>query len=90
MEKISQASSETINLVANLNDASLPLIKFANVSPKVQYVNIAIGPEGDFTAEEIKRMKQHGFQSVNLGPNVLRAETAAIFGLSVLSAHLPN
>jgi 16S rRNA (uracil1498-N3)-methyltransferase len=39
---------------------------------------ILIGPEGDFSAEEIDLAKAHGFIPVSLGKNRLRTETAAI------------
>ncbi len=44
-----------------------------------------IGPEGDFTPAEASSAKTAGCIPVSLGPIVLRAETAAIFSLSVLS-----
>ena len=50
-----------------------------------QYQNIAVfvGPEGGFTINEIKQMKElNKFQFVSLGKNILRAETAAIVALS--------
>ena len=37
---------------------------------------ICIGPEGDFTSEEIEWAKVNGFQPVSLGNNTLRTETA--------------
>jgi 16S rRNA (uracil1498-N3)-methyltransferase len=39
---------------------------------------ILIGPEGDFTAAEIKMALDSGFQAVSLGRARLRTETAAI------------
>lgn len=41
-------------------------------------VLIAIGPEGGFTGEELELGQRHGARLVNLGPHVLRIETAAI------------
>lgn len=46
---------------------------------------IVIGPEGDFTHEEVELAQKNGFRSVHLGRNVLRTETAAIFAASALS-----
>ena len=46
-----------------------------------------IGPEGDFTPEELTALMEVAIP-VSFGPTVLRAETAAIFALSVLSARL--
>lgn len=42
------------------------------------------GPEGGFSLEEIETARQNGFQSVTLGPRILRAETAPIVILSLL------
>lgn len=39
---------------------------------------ILIGPEGDFTPEEISLSKGHQFVPVSLGPNRLRTETAGL------------
>jgi 16S rRNA (uracil1498-N3)-methyltransferase len=47
-------------------------------------ISIAIGPEGDFTEEEIWGLKEDGFIPVNIGPRILRAETAAISVISAL------
>ncbi len=41
---------------------------------------IVIGPEGDFSKEELEDFKKKGFQKISLGNQVLRSETAAIVG----------
>jgi 16S rRNA (uracil1498-N3)-methyltransferase len=41
-------------------------------------VALAVGPEGGFTDEEIALARQAGWQVVDLGPRILRVETAAI------------
>ncbi len=47
---------------------------------------ILIGPEGDYTQVERKKiLKYSGTQSINLGNNILRTETAAISALSVIN-----
>ena len=45
-----------------------------------------VGPEGDFMPEELRLLRAHGAIAVSLGRQVLRAETAAIWGLCVLGA----
>jgi 16S rRNA (uracil1498-N3)-methyltransferase len=45
---------------------------------------ILIGPEGDFTDEEIKLAISHQFVAVELGENRLRSETAAVAAAVVL------
>ena len=39
---------------------------------------IAVGPEGGFTDEEIEIGRRAGWQVINLGPRILRVETAAL------------
>lgn len=51
-------------------------------------VTLFIGPEGDFTPAEIQLAISHGAQPITLGPIILRTETAAIYGLSVLAHEL--
>ena len=48
---------------------------------------LLIGPEGDFTLEEVKRALQNGYKSITLGKNRLRTETA---GLLVCAAAVLN
>ena len=43
-----------------------------------QEYTIMIGPEGDFSAEEIDQAEKAGFSSISLGESRLRTETAAI------------
>ena len=45
---------------------------------------VLIGPEGDFSMEEIEKAIQHNFQFVDLGDLTLRTETACITALSVM------
>ena len=42
------------------------------------------GCEGGFSPEEIETLKENGFVPVHLDTNILRAETATIYGLAVL------
>jgi 16S rRNA (uracil1498-N3)-methyltransferase len=45
-----------------------------------------VGPEGDFTTDELEALRRAGGTMVSLGANVLRTETAAIYGLAVLGS----
>jgi 16S rRNA (uracil1498-N3)-methyltransferase len=47
-------------------------------------VTVAIGPEGGLDEEEIAAFRLAGFQTMRLGPRVLRTETAAIAALAYL------
>ncbi len=52
--------------------------------PPVKKVLVLIGPEGDFTEGEVELMEAAGAQTVDLGPYVMRSETAALYALSVI------
>jgi 16S rRNA (uracil1498-N3)-methyltransferase len=49
---------------------------------------LAIGPEGGWTNDELQLFKQANWIPVSLGPNILRAETAAIAALAVVTSLL--
>ncbi|HEX5171571.1 MAG TPA: 16S rRNA (uracil(1498)-N(3))-methyltransferase [Cyclobacteriaceae bacterium] len=46
---------------------------------------VLIGPEGDFSDEEISHAVNHGFQKVSLGKSRLRTETAALAACHTLN-----
>lgn len=49
-------------------------------------VSLLTGPEGGLADAEISLAVEYGFRSARLGPRVLRTETAAIAGLTILQA----
>lgn len=51
-------------------------------------VGVWVGPEGDFTLDELQAVQAAGAKPITLGPLVLRADTAAIYCLSVLNYEL--
>ena len=53
-----------------------------------QSIGVWIGPEGDFTPEELDAIQATGALPVSLGRLVLRVETAAIYCLSILNYEL--
>lgn len=46
---------------------------------------VLIGPEGDFSEQELQQALQAGLQQVTLGPNRLRTETAALSACQTLN-----
>lgn len=48
-------------------------------------IHVLVGPEGGWTEAERERALARGWAPVSLGPRILRAETAAIAALAVLS-----
>ncbi|MFA6320847.1 MAG: 16S rRNA (uracil(1498)-N(3))-methyltransferase [Candidatus Omnitrophota bacterium] len=73
-----------LKLIAILSEEAVP-IKEAIKDFKSGSVVIAIGPEGDFSLDEAESAKKHGFKPVNLGPRVLKSDTAGLALLSILN-----
>jgi len=46
---------------------------------------VLVGPEGDFTKEEVSLAKKNEFETVSLGKSRLRLETAGIFAATVFN-----
>ena len=63
-------------------------LDLANVSTPQRNTLILIGPEGDFSREEIEQAKHAGFVPVRLGLSRLRTETAALAACHTL--HIIN
>lgn len=83
-----QATNPVPLLLAALAPDAVPLACTAQalLEANCPAIRFAVGPEGDFSAEEYAAARDQGTRFVSLGPFVLRAETAAIYGASVLQA----
>ena len=76
-----------LKLIASLQPDS-KLLKRLLPDKRLASVLILIGPEGDFTPAELAAGKTAGCLPLSLGPLVLRAETAALYALSILHHEL--
>lgn len=56
-----------------------------NVVPKDGQISIFIGPEGDFSQDEIQMAIDQGFKAISLGKSRLRTETAAVAAVHTLN-----
>jgi 16S rRNA (uracil1498-N3)-methyltransferase len=57
---------------------------------KPESVCVWVGPEGDFTADEVRAIQSGGALPITLGRLVLRVETAAVYCLSILNHELQS
>ncbi len=73
--------------VARVNAPGLlPCVQaLLNDSPQ-QSIRVVIGPEGGWTSEEIAVAIAHGYQETSLGSGILRATTAALTALAIISS----
>lgn len=63
--------------------ASGSLLKFKSYK-KITAISLWIGPEGGFSDKEIEKAKMEAFESMALGPRILRTETAVISAITLL------
>ncbi|HVM61816.1 MAG TPA: RsmE family RNA methyltransferase [Verrucomicrobiae bacterium] len=82
-----------LKLIGSLQPDAKPLKTILSGAPSLGHsstpsVLLLIGPEGDFTPAELGLAKSAGCLPLSLGPLVLRAETAAIYALSILHHEL--
>jgi 16S rRNA (uracil1498-N3)-methyltransferase len=47
-------------------------------------INLFVGPEGGFTAQELAQAQSYGALPITLGPRILRAETAGLVAAAVI------
>lgn len=69
--------------IAHCNSWDLPPLK-DNLQPNSK-VTILIGPEGDFTYNEVEQCLSNGYKEISLGTSRLRTETAGI-----VACHIAN
>lgn len=74
-----------LSLFFNENEKQSALKNVLEKNKTVSSILFLVGPEGGFTEDEAQSLAGSGFVSVSLGKNILRSETACLFGLSVLS-----
>lgn len=73
--------ADTLRLVAHCEEGQprLPIARAA--ASGGQDIVVLIGPEGDFSPQEIALCLSDGWKPVSLGPSRLRTETAALYAL---------
>jgi 16S rRNA (uracil1498-N3)-methyltransferase len=77
-------------VIPNLFDKERQSLKNITKNPKQRNVLILIGPEGDFTPEELDLAKKAGCVSVSLGNLTFKVDTAAIALVAFLRLTMPN
>jgi len=77
------------SLQANASNAGIYFQEFKKRNNRIpKSVCIWVGPEGDFTPEEYGFIAASGALPINLGPLVLRVDTATVASLAVLNHEL--
>lgn len=77
-----------LQLIAALHPSAQKLQTILSNQVQPLRACVLVGPEGDFSPTELTQAVTAGYQPWTLGPSILRAETAALFCLSVLGYEL--
>ncbi|CAG9295758.1 16S rRNA (uracil(1498)-N(3))-methyltransferase [Celerinatantimonas diazotrophica] len=78
------ASEQTNELKLNLHPQAPYTIK--SIPRPEQGIRLLIGPEGGLSEQEITQMSDLAFAEIQLGPRILRTETAALCAISALQS----
>ena len=78
------ASPLALKFIAHC-DADSPRVPLTSVLQPGKDAVVLIGPEGDFSSEEIDLALECGFQPISLGPSRLRTETAALYAVTAFN-----
>jgi 16S rRNA (uracil1498-N3)-methyltransferase len=81
VDSIITHSTNNLRLIAHCEPGNKPLI---NQLPLSKAYEILIGPEGDFTSDEIKLAIENKYEPISLGATRLRTETAGMVAATLL------
>ena len=79
-----KASTRECKLLLDFDTPGLP--NYLSSAKPDKQVSLLVGPEGGLSKTEISSAKIQGFYRVSLGPRILRTETAAIAGLTIIQS----
>lgn len=83
LENLPEITDSELRLIAYCSEDVMPRESVADILQKLDSgatprITVLIGPEGDFSQEEVRAALDAGFVAVHLGPSRLRTETAAL------------
>ncbi|TQV89036.1 16S rRNA (uracil(1498)-N(3))-methyltransferase [Aliikangiella coralliicola] len=55
--------------------------------PKITSLNLFVGPEGGFSNADLQALESLEIRGIQLGPRILRTETAGLASIAVLQSH---
>ena len=86
VEEVKEASSRDAGLLIPwLDGERIPLIKALAAKAGAAELVFFIGPEGDFTPDEVRTAIEAGAIPVSLGENILKVDTAAMAVVALLT-----
>jgi 16S rRNA (uracil1498-N3)-methyltransferase len=88
LKPLLESTKESVRILLSETEQNTSIASILSTTTGAGTYALAIGPEGGWTAEEMELFSVHQWQPVTLGPRILRAETAAISAIAILSSNL--
>lgn len=82
---LSEAKKAELALFCYEGEGAVSLKKALRSQDSFGTVSVTVGSEGGFSEKEFIKAKEAGLVPVNLGPRILRCETAPLYALTALS-----
>jgi len=80
------AASDDLRLLFYEGAGTMPFAGVPQPARAPATIAIAVGPEGGFSRDEIAAAREAGFVLVDMGPRILRTETAALVAVMLVQA----
>lgn len=84
LEDFLNTSNAELTFIAHCHEGKKPALRERVIAHKNTVV--LIGPEGDFSKDEINLAENHGFEPVSLGKSRLRTETAGLVACATVAS----
>lgn len=82
---LAEAQKNDLALFCYEGEETTSLKEILSKNSNAKSIAVIVGCEGGFSADEAEKAKSAGLISVNLGPRILRCETAPLYALSSIS-----
>jgi len=69
------------------SEQAVSLADVVRVHPPGESLALAVGPEGGWTEDELRLFAESGWTAASLGQRILRAETAAIAAMAIVTSN---
>ena len=84
-EMLSEAKKADLPLFCYEGAGTVSLKEIIDKNQDAKSISVIVGCEGGFSESEAQEAKNAGLISVNLGPRILRCETAPLYALAAIS-----
>ncbi len=85
--QLAHVKSDDTNTRLYLEPTSIKKLKSLTPNEASRSIQLFVGPEGGFSENDLQSLDKINAVGINLGPRILRTETAALTCISILQSH---